>query len=65
MFCDAGACQRKVEMEKDCVFYSLFTMNLLVQVKMLENDIYVPDGERNQAYLYHRGFILKKKYVNS
>lgn len=44
----------------DCIFYSLFTINLLVQVKVLENDVYVPDGERNQAYLYHRGFILNK-----
>lgn len=60
MFYDLGACQRSIETQTDCICYSLFTINLLVQVKMLENDIYVPDGERNQTYLYHGGFILNK-----
>lgn len=44
----------------DHIFYSLFTINLLVQVKMLENDVYIPNGERNKAYLHHGGFILNK-----
>ena len=44
----------------ECIFCSLFTINLLGQVKTLGNGVYVPDGEKNQAYLYHRGFILNK-----
>lgn len=44
----------------DHIFYSLFTINLFVQVKMLENDVYIPNSERNKAYLHHGGFILNK-----